>query len=517
MTVVKRTRTLTRAQLAELRQPRADVVLEEQAGPDRWRMVEGPFDRYERSIEVVSGSESIDHADETGTVTVVERTEYRLAVTYWRIYLGLPMRYAIASLDRRPRRRAWWPKEVVASDTARLIGLLATIGAMTGYMGVLIGQTITFAAAEFEVDDAAQADTLAAVRGGVLVSMLLIARADSRGRKPLIVKFTYGAILLTALGAIAPNMLALGGSQALARGLTTGLITLVTLASTEEVPASSRAICIAFMYMATGAGAAVVVWTLPLAGLAPEAWRIIYLVPLLFLPIAWDVARRLPETRRYARAAAVAAPGDIPWKRFALVAVAAFLGAIFLSPASQLRNEFLRDDIGYTAGQISAFQLLVSVPATLAVPIGGYLADRFNRRWVGSIGLTVAALASAASYQATGWRLWLLASIGFSAASAAVPALRGYQTELFPTKARGKVGGFLDVIAVTGSAVGLVIVGRLAVNWDDLGGAIGSLVFAPLVVAVLILVAFPETAGRELEELNPSDPSIEPRAVTGQS
>ena len=66
----------------------------------------------------------------------------------------------------------------------------------------------------------------------------------------------------------------------------------------------------------------------------------------------------------------------------------------------------------------------------------------------------------------------------------------------------------IDVVGVAGSALGLVVVGQLAVRWDDLGSAIGVLVVAPLIVAVVILVAYPETAGRELEEFNPDDPRM---------
>ena len=150
----------------------------------------------------------------------------------------------------------------------------------------------------------------------------------------------------------------------------------------------------------------------------------------------------------------------------------------------------------------------ISLPATVAVPIGGYIADRFGRRWFGGIALGLSAIASALSYQSNGWMLWVTAGLGVSLAGAAIPALRGYQTELFPTKARGRVGGMLDVISVAGSALGLVLVGQLAIRWDDLGDAIGVLVFAPVLVAVLIIAFYPETAKKELEEFNPTDPAI---------
>ncbi|MEL7210833.1 MAG: hypothetical protein AAGK32_21795, partial [Actinomycetota bacterium] len=105
--------------------------------------------------------------------------------------------------------------------------------------------------------------------------------------------------------------------------------------------------------------------------------------------------------------------------------------------------------------------------------------------------------------------LWLFASAGVVLGGASIPALRGYQTELFPTRARAKVGGMLDTIAVAGSATGLVIVGYLSERWDDLGNAITSLLVAPLLCVVVIVVFFPETARRELETFNPEDPPLQ--------
>ena len=461
-------------------------------------MVTGPFSSYHRRLE-------FSQSPNDGREQVTERTDFKLAIPLWWPYLLLLFKRALADLDRTPRRRWWWPKSVVDADTSRLIGTVGTIGTLAGYMGVLIGQTITFAAEEFEVDDNGQATTLAAVRVGVLLSMLLLGRADRIGRRPLTLGFAVAAILFTALGALAPNMLALGASQTIARGLTTGLLTLVTLAATEEAPASARAIAISFATLTTGFGAALVLWVLPVADLLPGGWRLTYLVPLGFLPLVWWLSQHLPETRRYTVAEQHNSPAIINWNRFALIAFAAFASGIFLSPASQLRNEFLRDDLSFNATDISIFQLAVSIPATAAVPIGGYLADRYGRRVVGASGLTIGVVASALSYQSSGRVLWALAAIAVSGSAAAVPALRGYQTELFPTKARGRVGGMIDVAAVAGSALGLIAVGRLALRWDDLGSAIGTMVFAPLLVVVLILFFFPETADRELEEFNPGD------------
>ncbi len=488
--------------LEVLRRPRTDLLLETPLADDEWGLGVGPFRAYRRSLDVTLRPD--------GRYEVAERTEFTMSLPIWWPLIQPLMRRALRSANRIPRTRWWWPREVVTRRTGQLVAALCVISVMAGYLGVVIGQTITFAAADFGNSDSAQANTLAGVRVGVLLSLMLIHRADRVGRRPLIIGFSAAAIGFTMMGALAPNLVVLGATQTLARGLTTGLITLIVLATTEEVPAGSRAFSISLITVSAALGAGMVVWVLPLAGLFQGGWRVVYLVPGLFLPLLWWVAKRLPETRRFDAAAAHGAPATIHWYRFALIGFAAFAASFYLSPASQLRNEFLRDDLGYSAGTISLFQLVISTPAGLSIIVAGMLADRIGRRLVGAVGLAGGAALSALSYQLQGPWLWVVACAGMVLAGASFPATRGYQTELFPTRSRARVGGLLDVVGVAGSASGLVLAGYLSQRWDNLGSAIGVLVFAPMLVAVAILVLFPETAAVELEEFNPHDPEMAP-------
>ena len=163
MASVTRTRTVDDDGLAELRQARTDLVREVPDGRDRWAMTDGPFNRYQRSLSVASGADGHE---------VTETTDYALAVPVWSPLVRPLMSRALASTDRTPRRRWWWPREVVSPATSNLVATLCVISVMTGYLGVLIGQTITFAAADFGVGDGVEANTLAAVssRGSPVAS-----------------------------------------------------------------------------------------------------------------------------------------------------------------------------------------------------------------------------------------------------------------------------------------------------------------------------------------------------------
>ncbi len=489
---------LDTATAESLRRPRSDLLVERLDEDGIYRQVDGPFRDYERHISFEPAGEGRTH--------VRERTSFRLDIPLWAPLFHPLMKRALAETYRASHRRWWWPAEVLSSVSARLLGALSVLAIMAGYLGVLIGQTITFAAQEFGANDASQGRTLAAIRIGVIVSVIIIRRADRIGRRPLLLGFTTGALVFTLLGASSSSLVQLGFFQAISRGFTTGLLTLVTLAVTEEVPAGVRALGVSLMTMCSGLGAGMVLWVLPVADQGPRAWRWTYIAPVLFVPALVWVARRLPETRRFDRATEVSAPSPVDRRRFALIAFSAFASAVFLSPASQLLNEYLRDEQGMSAGAISLFRLLTGTPAGLIVLIAGIAADRVGRKPIGGFGLAFGVAFSAAMFFSSGAALWVIGTLGFWTLAGAFPALRGYQTELFPTRSRARIGGWIDLITVTGSAIGLLTVGELSEAWGSLGPAIAVMAIAPAIVVVLIVAVYPETASVELEVFNPNDP-----------
>jgi MFS family permease len=500
MTQVHTEITTDRATADTLIAARVDLLTEHEISPGRFIQTEGPFEDYERLVQVSEHS--------VGTVKVVERTDFRMAVPIWRPLMHMLMKRALAETDRTPHQRWWWPAEVVSTRTTTLISLLAVLAILAGYLGTIISQTITFASKEFGASDTSQADTLAAIRIGVLVALVFLRRADRIGRRPLIIGFMAGAILFTVAGAFSGSLVTLGITQGVARGLTTGLATLVTLAASEEVPATMRTFILSVLVAFAALGSGMVLWILPLADTGPGGWRIIYVVPAVFLPVLWWLAKLLPETRRFQAATSVRSPDEVNRKRLLMLLVTFFMLLLFASPASQLQNEYLRDDLGMTATNISFFRLVVSLPAGAAILIAGYLADRRGRRHIATFGVLGGTIASAMVYRSDGAALWLFATVGVLFLGAAVPTMRGYQAELFPTRSRARIGAWLDVIGVAGSALGLVLVGRLADRIGGLGVAIPLLLIGPVISAFLLFFVFPETASKELEHFNPNDPKV---------
>ena len=97
-------------------------------------------------------------------------------------------RHELRRLDRRDaRRHPWWaPPDRLDPRAARVLGLLCTVSLVAGYLGTVVTQTITYAADEFGASDSAQGNLLAAVRVGVLLALVIVALADRRGRRRLV-------------------------------------------------------------------------------------------------------------------------------------------------------------------------------------------------------------------------------------------------------------------------------------------------------------------------------------------
>ncbi len=501
------------AGLERLRRPRTRLVAERGDGADRLVVEEGPVRTYVRTLVVEAPDDPDDPDAEPGTHLVTEEIRYELAVPFFGFLFAPVVRrelarhaHLVAVGDDGSSVQPWWaPPDRFDARASTVLSLLCVLALIGGYLGTLVSQTITFAADRFDADEAAQGLTLALVRVGVLLAVVIVARSDRRGRRRLLLATAVAAIVVAATGALAPDLMWLGVSQTVARGLSTALGLLVAIVAAEELPAGSRAYGVSVLALTAGLGAGMCVWALPLADLGADAWRILYVLPLLALPLVAVVSRSLPESRRFhAHLHDATAPPAEPG-RLGLLAIAGFLGSFFLAPASQFQNEFLRSERGFSAARISAFTLLTSTPAGLGVAVGGRLADVRGRRRVAAVALLGGVAFTVAAYLVAGWPLWAFSTIGSVVAAATVPALGVYGPELFPTRSRGRANGVITLVGVLGSSAGLLLAGYLARELGSFGVAMAVLAAGPVLLAALVLTRFPETANKELEELNPSD------------
>jgi MFS family permease len=490
------TRVLVPAEeVAQWSGPWDGLVLERAEEEGAFGCEEGPFRAYRRTVELAPTHD--------GQVAVTSTVEARLAIPYFGPLFVLPVR---AALRRPGAPLPWWgPASRLDARSTTVLGTLCAVAVLGGFLGTSITQTITFAADSFGLrGDSQQAFALATVRIAIVLALVIVGLADRRGRRRLLIGSLVAACALSSTTALSPNLAWYTATQVLVRGCSTAIAILVVVIAAEEVPAGARAFGASVISLSAALGAGVCVMALPVADLADDGWRAIFVLPLVGLLLVRGIARRLPESRRFvAPHARVGFAGH--GNRLLLLAASAFLVQLFAQPASQLQNEFLRDERGYSAFGISLFTILTVTPAGIGVMGGGILADARGRRGVGAVALVGGAATTVAMYASSGAAMWLWSLAGSVVAGAAVPALAVYGPELFPTALRARANGVLSLAGVTGSVVGLVLAGLLSDRFDSLGSALAVLSVGPLLLAALVLLRYPETAGMELEALNPED------------
>ena len=295
-------------------------------------------------------------------------------------------------------------------------------------------------------------------------------------------------------------------SQTLGRPLGLALDFMIAVVATEEMPRNSRAYAVSVLAMASGLGAGVAVVALPLADLSESSWRLVYLVALVWIVVAVDIVRRLPETHRFERPHVVAPPLDR--RRFAVLAAIALLGNLFIAPASLFQNGYLEDERGFSATMIAVFTIVTATPAFIGLVIGGRVADMRGRRRIIALTLPAGAAFGVLSYSIGGPPMWFAVVLAATISGIAFPALAVYRTELFPTGNRSRASGLLTAAALAGGIVGLLVMGHLLDDGHSHGAVIGGLATAELAVVFVVLVWLPETAHKELEELNPLDADV---------
>ncbi|MCU1357339.1 MAG: hypothetical protein JWM89_2757 [Acidimicrobiales bacterium] len=484
-------------------QERDDLVLERAEGDGVFGLAEGPFDHYRRTV-IVTGS---------APHRVTETVEWELAIPIWGgLFRPLVRRLASRSEapplrdpDAPPAAAPWWsPPARLDARAAAVLSRLCGLSLLAGYLGTIITQTITYASSEFGASTGSQGTTLAGIRFGVLLSLVLLTLSDRRGRHGLLKVSAIGGAVAAAAGALAPNLWVLGSTQTLSRAFSTTLALLIAVTAAEEMPAGARAYAASVLAMTAALGAGGAVLLLPVADLGAWAWRIVYVVPLLALPLFLKILRRLPESRRFVRPHGRATMAGHRG-RLALLSTSAFFGLVFLAPVTQFQNDFLRKEHAFSAIGITLFTICTNTPGGIGIVVGGKLADVRGRRRIGAIGTIGGAIFLAIGYQVGGPMLWAVWIVGTIIAAMCVPALGVYGPELFPTSLRGRANGIITLAGVCGSAVGLVLAGQLRDHFHRYGPGFAMLAAGPLVVAALVITLYPETAHVELEDLNPED------------
>ncbi|WP_420438755.1 MFS transporter [Candidatus Poriferisodalis sp.] len=520
MTRLVRTFAADASEVEALLRPRDDIVAETAAtalgGGHRFDLQEGPFTSYSRLVRVspaaqheASGSQG--QADGIAPrYDVTETVEWRLAVPWFGPAVNLAVRHAM----RRGRtgngtQPVWAPPRRLDARSATVMAMLAAAAMLSGYLANAPSELHTYAADEFGADQTAQGILGAVVRIGTLLAIGVSVLADRYGRRRIVAGAMVAGVACAALAALAPSMVWLGAALLVGRTANAALGATIVVMALEEIPAGCRAWCLSVLAMAAALGAGVVVWLQPFSDLAPWAWRLLFGVPLIALAGMRPLLRRLPESRRFERRGRDVALSGY-WRPIALLGGIYLAFGLFLGPIDWFRNEYLRDEHGFSAALVSLFVLGTATPAGLAVYAAGRLADSRGRRII----LAVASVAGLGSlvvmFNVSGAALWVLGLIGAMLSAGLLPSLGVYRGELFPTAVRARAATLTGAMGVGGAAAGVLIAGRLRTAWGSFGEVISLLWVGPLVAACIAVLWLSERSGHKLEELHPADAATDP-------
>lgn len=542
---------LDASEIERVLQCRDGLLSETPAGDGVFEQLEGPMCRYRRTVHVEAPAAGADGQGHRVRQTV----EFRLGLPYFSFLFALPLKAALRPL-LPARAQPWWaPPQRLDRRAATVLATLCALAVVIGYAGSLLSLAMTYAASEFGASRADQGVAFGVVRANVVLALGIVVLADRRGRRPVILRCAAGAAVLSALGAAAPSLVWLTATQVLAVALTAALLILVGVMAAEEMPAGSRAWALAVLTMTVGLGGGLATAALPLAGLGTRGWRWMFAGALLALPLIADIRRHLPESRRWQRSEAVTelsaapasptslesprantpptppppsspAPNAPPTqadeppppprpraandaashrRRLTMLCAGGFLFSLFATPSGQFQNEFLRTERGFSALHISEFSLLTGTLGGLGVLLGGRLADLRGRRLVAAIGTGGGIVTTLAMFLTRGWPLWAWGVADNLLGYAVAPALAVYGPELFPTSMRSRSTGVIAVAYAAGGVVGLIGAGILSGHFGTFAPAFAVLAVGPALLVVLVIRAYPETARRELEDLNPED------------
>jgi MFS family permease len=274
--------------------------------------------------------------------------------------------------------------------------------------------------------------------------------------------------------------------EALVAGVATALIV-------EEAPPGRRGQAVSVLAVLGGLGTLATVLSYPL--LAPH-WRWLFLaggIGLLAAPVIW---LRLPEGRTWGKvrptgSALKLLAGGAWRRRIVVLSATTALITVLLQPAGLLFTVFASGVLHMTPVAISALIIVSGAAGGAAYLAGGYLSDRFGRRWPAITLTATTAIVTSVSF-ASGIVGFVAGNVLWSAiASAATPVFGAWTAELFPTRARATAQATIGVAATIGAIVGLQAVGALSQPFG-LGRAIELVGVAALAGAFLLLL-LPET------------------------
>ncbi|MBI1239281.1 MAG: MFS transporter [Alphaproteobacteria bacterium] len=390
---------------------------------------------------------------------------------------------------------------------------------VAGYDLTILGFVLKPVLSEFGAPTEDAGLTIAFVRIGVILALILSALSDRFGRRALLLFTVCGSAVTTLLTAFAPNLETFIVAQGLVRafGYAQDMVSIVVVAEEMNERVRGWALGVLTAMGAAGAGAAAVVYAA--VDIIPFGWRGLYIigaVPLVFLAFLWT---NLQETKRYVTAAAKrTAEARRPTHMLApLIAIATKDTARFITlilvvlpfafggtAALVLHQTFLQEERAFSPGLTSLFVIGSGAFALIGNFIAGRLSDLIGRRTVFCLAAILFSLSWALFYLVPSpIVIGLALIIGLTCYFALDVTSAAFGAELFPTEYRSTGSAVRMAVMIIAGGIALILQSLLIYGWfgSHAGSNAALLIFVPL-SAVVAWWFLPETAGRSLEDIS---------------
>jgi len=396
----------------------------------------------------------------------------------------------------------------------RVFGIVATAGFFDNYDRVLLSLALKQVQKGLGIAERQLGAMLSTIRLGYLLSLMITPFADVFGRRRLLLYTIIGYTVFTGVSALAPSRAYFVTFQILARAFAGAEATIALVILIEEVEAGVRGWAVGYLGALTAVGGGLAAGVFAFVNVIPFGWRGLFTVALIPLVLIIPLRRALPESQRFEREKLLGLrPTNIlqpltalfklyPTRLSMLIAVV-FLANIGSSSAGAFLPKYLQEAHHWSPGQVSSLFIFAGALGILGNIVAGRLSDRLGRRTMGGAFLFLAPVFAMLVFTTTSnWVVpfWIL-DLFFDTASATI--LAAYSAELFPTSYRSTAGSALSVAGTAGGALGLflesVLYGVTGSHWI----AIRYLTAFWMISPIIIFIFFPETAGRELEDISP--------------
>lgn len=426
--------------------------------------------------------------------------------------------------SRSALRNPWWippflgrvPGGVDAKHLS-LLGAVAFALILEEYDLAMLTQALPFIARDLGIAEPDFGFYLGIVRIGSIPALFLIPLADRVGRRRVFLLSMAGSALATFATGFAWSPASFVACQMLVRTFFVAGAAIAFVLVTEEFPAARRGwgMGVLAALAAFGHGLAAGVF----AGIEalPYGWRFLYwigITPLLCIPI---LRRTIPESARFEAQRERLAPAPrVAWLRatfepfWALLTgnTGRFLGITLCVAAQgfagvaafQFTGYYTQEVLGYAPWQFSLMFVGGGLLGILGNVVAGHQGDRFGRRIVGAICLLSYPAFVALFYRGPAWVVPLAWVPFVFTSTGGRMIIRALSTELFATDRRATATGWTVLVESVFAAGGLFVLGQLTAAQGDLARITPWLALVTWVAAA-VLMLFPETRSRELEDI----------------